>query len=62
MKQLRKAKWFPALKKPRFARTGKIADNLIETPYGYHIIKLEKKGEGKDPSGQPTETTTFVIS
>lgn len=35
---------------------GGIAENLVETPYGYHIIKLEKKGEGKDPSGQPTET------
>ena len=35
---------------------GGIAENLVETPYGYHIIKLEKKGEGKDPNGQPTET------
>lgn len=35
---------------------GGIAENLVETPYGYHIIKLEKKGEGKDPSGQPAET------
>ena len=35
---------------------GQIADNLIETPYGYHIIKLEKKGEGKDQAGQATET------
>lgn len=35
---------------------GGIADNLVETPYGYHIIKLEKKGEGKDATGQPAET------
>ena len=35
---------------------GNIAPNLVETTYGYHIIKLEKKGEGKDPSGQPAET------
>jgi hypothetical protein len=35
---------------------GGIAENLVETPYGYHIIKLEKKGEGKDASGQPAET------
>jgi hypothetical protein len=35
---------------------GQIADNLVETPYGYHIIKLEKKGEGKDANGQPAET------
>ena len=32
---------------------GQIAPNLIETSYGYHIIKLEKKGETKDAqSGQ----------
>lgn len=34
---------------------GQIAPNLVETPYGYHIIKLDRKGEGKDPSGQVTE-------
>lgn len=27
---------------------GGIADNLVETPYGYHIIKLERKGAAKD--------------
>lgn len=32
---------------------GQIAPNLVETTYGYHIIKLEKKSETKDPqSGQ----------
>jgi len=35
---------------------GQVFGDLVETDYGYHIIKLEKKGEGKDPSGQPTET------
>ncbi len=35
---------------------GGIAPNLVETSFGYHIIKLEKKGEGKDASGQPAET------
>ena len=35
---------------------GGIAENIVDTPYGYHIIKLEKKGEGKDASGQPAET------
>ncbi len=35
---------------------GGIAENLVETSFGYHIIKLEKKGEGKDASGQPAET------
>jgi parvulin-like peptidyl-prolyl isomerase len=35
---------------------GQIAPELVETDYGYHIIKLEKKGEGKDAQGNPTET------
>lgn len=35
---------------------GQIAENVVETPFGYHIIKLEKKGEGKDAKGQPTQT------
>lgn len=35
---------------------GQVSPNLVETDFGYHIIKLEKKGEGKDPSGQPSET------
>ncbi len=35
---------------------GQVAPDVVETDFGYHIIKLEKKGEGKDPSGQPTET------
>lgn len=35
---------------------GGIAPNLVETDYGYHIIKLEKKGEGKDAAGQPAPT------
>ncbi len=35
---------------------GQVTPNLVETDFGYHIIKLEKKGESKDASGQPTET------
>lgn len=35
---------------------GQVAPNLVETDFGYHIIKLERKGEGKDSAGQPTET------
>ena len=35
---------------------GNVAPDLVETDYGYHIIKLEKKGEGKDATGQPAET------
>jgi hypothetical protein len=35
---------------------GQIAPDLVETDFGFHIIKLEKKGEGKDASGNPAET------
>jgi parvulin-like peptidyl-prolyl isomerase len=35
---------------------GKVTENLVETPFGFHIIKLEKKGEGKDQKGEPTQT------
>lgn len=35
---------------------GQVTENLVETPFGYHIIKLEKKGEGKDAKGEPTQT------
>jgi parvulin-like peptidyl-prolyl isomerase len=36
---------------------GQVADNLVETPFGYHIIKLEKKGpETKGPDGAPKQT------
>ena len=35
---------------------GQVSPNLVETDFGYHIIKLEKKGTGKDAGGQPSET------
>jgi hypothetical protein len=35
---------------------GQIAPNVVESDFGYHIIKLEKKNESKDASGNPTET------
>lgn len=35
---------------------GQVAPTLVETDFGFHIIKLERKGEGKDAAGQPTET------
>ena len=35
---------------------GQVAPTLVESDFGYHIIKLERKGEGKDSAGQPAET------
>ncbi len=32
---------------------GEAAPNPVKTKFGYHIIKLVKKGESKDPAGNP---------
>lgn len=37
-------------------KLGQIAPNLVETDFGYHIIKLEKKSEIKDSAGQLVQT------
>ena len=52
-----KGRMVPAFEQAALAlEPGQVAPELVETDYGYHIVKLEKKSEGKDPSGQPTET------
>ena len=35
---------------------GQIAPDLVETDFGFHIIKLERKLETKDQNGTPAET------
>lgn len=35
---------------------GQVAPNVVETDFGYHIIKLERKGEGKNATGETAET------
>jgi foldase protein PrsA len=35
---------------------GQIAAEVVETKYGYHIIKLEKKGRIRDQEGKEVET------
>ncbi len=35
---------------------GQVTENLVETKFGYHIIKLERKGITKDKDGKETET------
>lgn len=35
---------------------GQVADTLIESKYGYHIIKLERKGMTKDADGKESDS------
>jgi parvulin-like peptidyl-prolyl isomerase len=52
-----KGRMVPAFEQAALAlEPGQVAPELVETDYGYHIVKLEKKGQGKDASGQPAET------
>ncbi|MGI8470414.1 MAG: peptidylprolyl isomerase, partial [Pyrinomonadaceae bacterium] len=39
---------------------GQIADNVVETPFGFHIIKLERKGASKDKDGKDLGETYDV--
>jgi parvulin-like peptidyl-prolyl isomerase len=52
-----KGRMVPAFEQAALAlEPGQVAPELVETDYGYHIVKLEKKGEKKDEKGQAQET------
>lgn len=56
-KDVTKGRMMPEFETAALAlQPGEIAPGLVETPYGYHIIKLDRKGEVKDQNGQVSES------
>ena len=59
-----KGKMVPAFEEAALAlEPGQVTQTLVETDYGYHIIKLEKKGVSEDPNlkGQETYDVRHIL-
>jgi len=56
-KDIKKGQMMPEFEQAALAlEPGKITDTPVETKYGYHIIKLERKGTTKGTDGKDEET------